>query len=96
MNASIEYQIDLLKKLIRELDYFTSQVVVTTERYRKYISVLESNGLFDNAVKRLSDEYYINTKANLDEIVKKVQEKDIPDVQDLIQRLERIKASMED
>ena len=96
MNASIEYQIELLKKLIRELYYFTSQVVTTTERYQKYISVLKSNGLFENAVKRLSEEYYVNTKANLNEIVKKVQEKDIPDVQNLIKRLEKIKASMED
>lgn len=95
MNSSIEYQIELLEKLIRELDFFSSQVTETNNKYRKYISVLESNGLFSNAVNRLTDEYYINTKARLNEIVNQVQEKDIPDAKSLISRLESIKSSME-
>ncbi len=95
MNASVEYQIDLLEKLIRELDFFSSQVTETTQRYRKYIQVLENNGLFTNAVSRLTDEYYVNTKARLNEIVEQVQNKDIPDAKELISRLENIKAAME-
>ena len=95
MNSSIEYQIELLEKLIKELDFFSTQVTETTNKYRKYIEVLENNGLFANAVSRLTDEYYINTKARLNEIVEQVQNKDIPDARDLIRRLESIKASME-
>ncbi len=95
MNSSIEYQIELLQKLIKELDFFSATVKENTNKYQKYISVLESNGLFSNAVTRLSDEYYVNTKARLDSLVEQVQGKDIPDARELINRLEDIKASME-
>ena len=95
MKKNLEYQIELLEKLIKELDFFSSQVNETTNRYQKYISVLESNGLFQNAVNRLTNEYYANTKAELDKIVERVQNKDIPDVKKLIRNLEAIKASME-
>lgn len=95
MNTNIEYQIELLEKLIRELDFFSTQVAETTNKYQKYISVLENNGLFTNAINRLTDEYYINTKARLNEVVNQVQNKDIPDAKDLIRRLEKIKVSME-
>ena len=36
MNTSIEYQIELLKKLSKELHFFSTKVNETTKKYKKY------------------------------------------------------------
>lgn len=95
MNSSIDHQIVLLLKLIKELNSCTEQLNENTVKYEKYVTALENNGLFTNSVKRLRDTYFVNTKSRLDKISSKIQEKDIPDVKRLIIKLQKIKSIME-
>ena len=92
-NSSLENQQQLVTQLIASLNYYSEIFESMVERYQKYISVLEDNGLVRESINNLQDNYFENTKAMLLGLVEHIQKVDVQDARRAFEQLENLKNS---
>jgi hypothetical protein len=95
MDNDLEHQIELVKNLINNLNDYTSQINRSLKKYEDHINYLEKNGLASNMVKRLRKKYLLNTEVRYQNFIKLIQNKDIPEAENIIKGIQSIIDTMD-
>lgn len=88
--TSIDTQISLLETLIKKLQLSANMLKDNMVNYGKYVKKIDKD-LLKDYVDQLENEYYFNTNARVEAIIKNIYTKDIPTLKKMIEKLNNAK-----